>query len=443
MKIMIRRLREFSFPTTFVLSLLASLLPAAGAQAAGTVAGLAEKPAANAAFLLTLVERDLARAPIEGEALAAVYRQQVRSLEDAATFFHSASFLRLDLGGQRQVIAVALERDPVGFLGQAEFLPVALREQYRQKARQAAQENVLRRLAPLTLLDEVKLYLPSREGMRDTAAGSAAFDRDGQVRRFLRDRSLRSLGQLENAWIAAAAGPFASAEALVEAKVLTARNLDRAGLAPSEQNVLRVWRELEAARGTLAGLQLFAGRQVVFAAGQDGRGEGPTFGKPSTLAAIAAQAPASLELLRSGAGASAGLARAIAAAGPLTLVLESHGRADAIQFAGKLGAAELAAMFAARRSAEPAIVIVNACFGHDFARAFADQLTRLGVELPVLIVPEEFGQATVIGRQESTFTRDELGLGRSEATRLGQLWAGLHRETAVYAPLAFGLAQLR
>ncbi len=88
-------------------------------------------------------------------------------------------------------------------------------------------------------------------------------------------------------------------------------------------------------------------------------------------------------------------------------------------------------------------MIVNACFGHDFARAFADRLERRGLPLPILIVPEEFGQATVIGRQENQFTRGALGIGGPEASTLSGLWSGDHPETAVYAPVGNQLAQLR
>lgn len=427
--------------------LLAALL---GLTSAPTFAHSSAAPTAPGAagpapsFLITLVERELEQAPVDGDALAAIYRRQVRSHEEAATFFYSVPFLRLGLAAQRQVIDDALMIDPAGFLPRAEFLPVALREEYRRKAGAAAEALMLRRLAGLSPEAEARLYLPGREGMRATAAGRQAFDSAGQIRRFLEDPSLRHLAALDNAWIAAAGGPFLSAEALLEAKVLTARNLHSRGLAPSRDNVAAVWTGIAAARRALADLTLFGGRQVVFAAGKEGPADGPTFGKATTVAALRAQEPAGLELLRSGdRGATARLARAIAEAGELTLILETHGRADALEFDGALKADELAAMFAARRRPESAIVIVNACFGHDFARAFAERLRSRGIAAPILIVPEEFGQATLIGRQESGFTRDELGLGQRGASRMNGLWPGHHRETAVYAPLGQSLAQLR
>ena len=62
---------------------------------------------------------------------------------------------------------------------------------------------------------------------------------------------------------------------------------------------------------------------------------------------------------------------------------------------------------------------------------------------PILIVPEEFGQATIVGAQESAFTRTELGLGRKEARSLGDLWQSGLREMAVYAPGDHGFTQIR
>lgn len=427
-------------------ALLLAFAPSALAASApdGLAPGTTLHGPAASPFLITLVERELARAPAGEAALEAIYRRQVRSLDEAATFFQSAPFLRLSLAGQLQVIDAAVEIDPAAFLPRIEFLPVALRGEYRRKAAAAAEASLLRRLTGLSLQQEARLYLPSRAGMRATEAGGEAFDSEGQVRRFLKDPSLRHLAALDNAWIAAAAGPFVSAEALLEAKVLTARNLDRRGLAPSPENVAAVWTELAAARAELAGLRLFSGREVVFAVGKENAADGPTFGKATTVASLRAQGPAHLELLRSGErDATARLARMIAAAGELTLILETHGRADALEFGGALKADELAAMFAARRQPGRAIVIVNACFGHDFARAFADRLRSRGIAAPILIVPEEFGQATLVGRQESTFTRDELGIGRRDASQLSDLWPGRYRETAVYAPLGQGLAQLR
>lgn len=421
-----------------------ALLHAAGKAAAvtETVAAARALPAASSPAMKTLVERELAAAPADGGALEKVYRQTVRSEADAASFFYSAIFLRLGLEAQRRVIDTALALDPVGFVPFAEFLPVALRDEYRAKALAAAGAIQLRRVAGLSAAEQALLYLPTRLGLRDSAGGEA-FERDGQLRRFRRDPALARYDAVEAAWVAEVAGPFLSAAALIEAKVILTRGLAVRGLVPSRENVALVWSELAAERARLAGQALFGGRRVVYAAGKDESPDSPTFGKASTLAALRSQGPASLQLLRSGErGGAAALARAIAAAGELTLVLETHGRPDAVEFGGTLGAEELAEMFAARPAASPAIVIVNACFGHDFARAFAARLQRRGLPLPILIVPEEFGQATIIGRQENDFTR-ELGIGGREVSTLAGLWLGKHPDTAVYAPLGGQLAQLR
>jgi hypothetical protein len=424
------------------LFLVLVLLAAVPAQATGSAAASWRLPATAPSPLTPEVERELAAAPADGGAFEIVYRRTVRSDQDAASFFYSAAFLRLGLADQRQVIEAALALDPAGFYSRAEFLPLSLRSEFRSKARSAAGELQLRRVAAMSGDDQVLLYLPSRDGMRGQDGG--AFDPKDQLRRFRRDPGLARFAEVELAWVAEAGGPFVTAESMVEAKVIVTRALAARRLAPSREHVARVWGELAAERERLGERQLFAGRQVVLAAGKDDHGAGPTFGKESTVAALNRQAPASLDVLRSGQrNATAELARAIGRPGDLTLLLETHGRPDALEFGGALGADELAAMFAARPAGSQAIVIFNACFGHDFARAFAARLQKRGLPIPILIVPEEFGQATLIGRQENDFTRGELGLGRADASSFSGLWPGLRRATAVYAPLDGQLVQLR
>lgn len=118
---------------------LALLLVSSGPAFSGTEAPAAARrlPAAPS-FLAPEVERELATAPVDGHALEIIYRRSVRSDEDAASFFQSAAFLRLGLGCQRRVIDAALALDPAGFLGRTEFLPMALRADYRAKSRLAA-----------------------------------------------------------------------------------------------------------------------------------------------------------------------------------------------------------------------------------------------------------------------------------------------------------------
>ncbi len=395
--------------------------------------------------LISLVERDLQSAPPEGQALEIIYRRRVRSLEEAATFFYSATFLRLHLEGQRQVLDQALELDAVHFLPQTRFLPFSLRQEYRVRATEAVEGGILRSLSHLNLTEEVNLYLPSHEGMRSSAAGEAAFNRPAQLRRLLRDPALRNLGEISSAVVAQVAGPFTTAEALIEAKVMIARNLDRRNMSPSEENIEKVWQEMRATRSELAVVSLFKGRNVVFAAGKEKPQDGPTFGKSTTLAALQAQSPASLALFRSGEkNAYRLLAGAIHDAPELTLFLETHGRPDALEFSGALRPDELAAMFAGRSHPERAVVIFNTCFGHDFARAFAERLHARGIESPILVVPEEFGQATIVGRQESLFTREGLGLGgQRDLATLGTLFSEGPSAMAVYATVGQTLAQIR
>lgn len=99
-----------------------------------TPAATRRMPAAVSSPLTPEVERELAAAPADVGSLATIYRRTVRSDQDAASFFYSGAFLRLGLGGQRQVIDTALALDPAGFVSRSEFLPVSLRAEYRRKA---------------------------------------------------------------------------------------------------------------------------------------------------------------------------------------------------------------------------------------------------------------------------------------------------------------------
>lgn len=395
-------------------------------------------------FALSLVELELEAAAGDAFSLEQVYRGQVRSLAEAAVFFQSTKFLRLRPAEQRRVLDAALALDPTSLLSRLEYLPTHLREEYRRKTVETLQVQVLKGLEAMPIEEQVALYLPSHPGMAGGAGGADAFDPRQQVKRFLRDPGLRQLRALEDAWIVEAAGPFATAETLVEAKVMTARNLSARGLAPSRDSVLRSWTDLEAVRASVAGVELFRARDVVVAAGKIRPDEVWIFGKSTSVEAIRAQEPKSLDLYRSDdKSAHDRLSRAVAESDQLTLLLEMHGRPDALEFAGALKPEELARMFVERRGKGRAIVILNSCFGHDFIRSFAAKLEARGIEPPILIVPEEYGQVTIVGTQENAFTRDDLGLGRRQPRLLGDLWQSERRELAVYVPGVQGLAQLR
>lgn len=135
-------------PTSSYMCYLVLLLAAVGPALAGTTAAAASGllPVAPSP-LKADIGRDLS-ASADGDAVESVYRNRVRSDEDAATFFYSAAFLRLGLADQRQVIDTALALDPAGFLARSEFLPLALRAEYRAKSRTVAGDLQLCGLAP-------------------------------------------------------------------------------------------------------------------------------------------------------------------------------------------------------------------------------------------------------------------------------------------------------
>lgn len=435
-------------PVLLILWFAFWLLPTSGQATAGRIDPAATTNFSTNSLLTPLVERELAKAPAEGKALEIIYRNYVRSLNEAATFFYSGIFLRLSLGEQRRLLDTALNLDPQTFLEQTLFLPMALREEYNWRATVAVQNRVIERLDGLSINDQALLYLPWKEGNQVGAGGKAAFDREAQVRRFLHDPLLGTLAAIDNRQVADIAGPFFSPAALVEAKILLARHLSSRQQKPTEASLKAAWAEILATRRELEDIALFRGRRVVLAAGREEANAKDIFGKSSSLEILAAAAPRTLDLVRSDEkDALRRLAAAIADPAELTLIFEMHGRPDAIAFAGTLRPNELAELFSRRAmGADPGatIVIFNTCFGHDYARAFAAALRRRGSPLPILIVPEEFGQATLIGRQENTFTRDELGLGSQKGKgTLSDLWPGAHRETAVYVDRNAALIQIR
>jgi hypothetical protein len=140
--------------STRKLSFVLLLLSAAPAFAALEAPAAARRmPAAVASPLAAEIGRQLAAASADGETLAGLYARTVRSDEDAASFFQSGAFLRLGLGGQRQVIEAALALDPAAFCGRSEFLPMALRAEYGAKARQLTGELGLSLVAEVSSLD--------------------------------------------------------------------------------------------------------------------------------------------------------------------------------------------------------------------------------------------------------------------------------------------------
>ena len=440
--------RRHTLLVLLILWIAVWLTPSSGQANTSLTARPDTSSLATNSFLTPLVERELAKAPAEGNALEIIYRNHVRSLNEAATFFYSGLFLRLSLAEQRRLLDTALNLDPRSFYDQTLFLPMALREEYRWRAEVAVQNRVIEKLNGLSLFDQILLYLPPQEGNRTGAAGKAAFNREGQVRRLLRDPLLGNLAEIDNRQVAEIAGPFLSAAELLETKVLLARHLSSRRQASGRANLLAAWDEILRARRELQHTALFQDRRVVLAAGRERPDEKNIFGKNSSLEILATKTPRTLELLRSDEkGSLQRLAAAIADPSALTLIFETHGRADALEFAGTLRPEELAELFANRKKDDDpgqTIVILNTCFGHDYARVFAAALRRRGTPLPILIVPEELGQATLIGRQENTFTRDELGLGGQEGSgTLHALWQGARRETAVYVELGAALIQIR
>ena len=128
----------------YLVLMLAAVVPALAGTRAAAPSGLL--PVAPSP-LKADIGRDLS-ASAGVDAVETVYRNSVRSDEDAATFFYSAAFLRLGLADQRHVIDAALALNPAGFFARSEFLPLSLRAEYRAKSRTVAGDLQLCGLAP-------------------------------------------------------------------------------------------------------------------------------------------------------------------------------------------------------------------------------------------------------------------------------------------------------
>jgi hypothetical protein len=120
-----------------------------------------------------------------------------------------------------------------------------------------------------------------------------------------------------------------------------------------------------------------------------------------------------------------------------TLIFEGHGKRTGWRFGGELSAVDVGNALGrggARHAGEPTIVIPVTCFGHDFVRNMLERLARdKDVELPIVIVPEEFGQVFVKTADDRFLVRG-LGLEASETATLSRVWQGADPRVTIYVP---------
>lgn len=427
--------------SVLALHLAALALPAAAAvPTTGSDARMTLRPAP-----LSLVEQELAAVAAGPQALLALFRSSVRSPAEGTLVLQSPAFLRLAVADQRLLLEGLRAQNLELMVQIVEDLPFHLRAEQTSRTLDELESRVMARASRMSRDQQAQEILPSRVGMFDQPGGRRAFAPDAQRQRLLRDDAIEGFEKIDSAWLTASSeAPILSVERLVEARLLVARNLHFAGAPTQAETVFRELAALDHQRAALKDQMVFTGRQVVLVAGDNDAEEKDCFGKEATRQNLLAKDPSSLLVVRSeDQGSKKRLAKAIAETSDLTLVFDSHGREDSLKFAGGLKATELAAMLAGRKVPGNVIVIVSACFGHDYSRRVLEALRREGAPLPVFIVPEEFGQVTLTGSQENRFLAADLGLSqRSERTTLGDLFGRAALATSVYAPTGTGFRQI-
>ncbi|MEM1181573.1 MAG: hypothetical protein AAGM22_24735 [Acidobacteriota bacterium] len=248
------------------------------------------------------------------------------------------------------------------------------------------------------------------------------------------------LPQIENVWLTPSlVGEIPMAARLMETKVIVARNLHLRGLRATAATVkVEIDRLLET-RSRLESTPLFAGRNVVFAASPETLPDGRlAFGRDASRHVLENQAA---ELYRLLPGASDLDARQfnwlVRRAPEVTFVFEGHSDGTSLELPqGTLSAERLANLLARRAADLPApILVLDTCYGHDFARKLLAALHKEGGDAarPLVVVPEEFGLPRIREVFGAGLLRGELyGTAERPATA-GSVLRSWTRRMTLYA----------
>lgn len=318
------------------------------------------------------------------------------------------------------------------------------------------EEAILSTVSGLARSEQLALYLGGRSssGHADRARAPLAH----RVKRLLGDPAVAALFvSIEDDWFRGSLTDwtdgtplFSTARELVGTKIMIARNLYFRGLSPTAESVREEYERIQRLRNRYAEMEVFRERNVVFAASDDLTKDGDhMFGRPPEVRWIGRKAE-SMVFLRKGEGTErpadtrALLAEKLSTLESLTFVFEGHGRPRQMKFIGGLSPEDVVESLVERPSRESSllvsnpwsVLIINACQAHTFSRELLDVFRRAHPEsqLPVVIVPIEFGDDLVKSVYNDGFLRSELRLSYNTNTHLGALFGRMSLATSVYVP---------
>lgn len=275
--------------------------------------------------------------------------------------------------------------------------------------------DLLARLGSMTPEQQLQLYFGSVPEADARRYGGKAYDFD----RLRNDPAFaHHFPAIQDVWLlewAADAEALPFARRWIEVKVMVARNLYFRRLEPTLENVREEVARIRKIRRRYGDLPIFGDRTVVFEASPQAMDDGRrAFGRSATLRFLADQSHRLIlqqGRLRRAKRGEKSLSDVLRQEPRVTFVFEGHGNSKALNGRRRLSARRLAAVFAGRPAHyPPPIVILEACYAHDFARRLASSLRRRGAKvMPIFIVPDEMGQALIKQVFSAGFLRFDVG----------------------------------
>lgn len=314
----------------------------------------------------------------------------------------------------------------------------------------AIEESILARASRLTHEEQLREYL----GRFPAADAPRRYSDEARVSRLFADPAVQAYyPEIRDEWFIGALRQwggetlFGSLREYVQCKVMIARNLYLRDIEPSAESVRREYSRIQALRERYRDLGLFTERRVVFAASGERMQNNNeyVFARGPIRRWIENQA-GTFSLLRSANGRSRSelteeIRSSLVNGGSLTFIYDGHGRSDVFEFGGGYSSARLQGALAsdtdsALQQARSAILILNACRSHTLARNLLAGLQKRSPRqpLPIVIVPEEFGQDFVKVVYHEPFLRHDLRLAAGNVARLGGLFHQARVNTSVYVP---------